>query len=345
MPRLDPGDSTIRKLNSESSADLALTSKRVEICSHMRLHEMTNLTALDNVSNETQLSTLVGMIAIPLWSVSIGFIRSVSEIFGPIAGAALIYTTSGILGALVLGLPKLRDLKNPGIWYSGLLFVAYEISLALAIGLAHNRDQALELGMINYLWPSVTILFAVLTGQQRGSWLLAVALGFCLMGIGWVMKGDNELSLDLIFHNIQNNPLAYIYAFAAALLWGLYSVVTRHFDNGKSAVPLYFLLTAAVLWTKYTISDGPALVLHWNSLGQILVFAAMSAVAYACWNRGVCHGNISLLATASYFTPVLSAVLTCLWLGIRPGIELFFGVSMITAGSLLCWWATRWTAL
>ncbi|WP_217284104.1 aromatic amino acid DMT transporter YddG [Brucella pituitosa] len=238
----------------------------------MRLHEMTNLTTLDNVSNETQLSTLVGMIAIPLWSVSIGFIRSVSEIFGPIAGAALIYTTSGILGALVLGLPKLRDLKNPGIWYSGLLFVAYEISLALAIGLAHNRDQALELGMINYLWPSVTILFAVLTGQQRGSWLLAVALGFCLMGIGWVMKGDNELSLDLIFHNIQDNPLAYIYAFSAALLWGLYSVVTRHFDNGKSAVPLYFLLTAAVLWTKYTISDGPALVLHWNGLGQILVF-------------------------------------------------------------------------
>ncbi|MFC7067949.1 aromatic amino acid DMT transporter YddG [Brucella rhizosphaerae] len=306
---------------------------------------MANLTTLDDTSNETQLSTLIGMIAIPLWSVSIGFIRSVSEIFGPVAGAAMIYTTSGILGALVLGLPRFRELKRPGIWYSGLLFVAYEISLALAIGLAHNRDQALELGMINYLWPSVTILFAVLTRQQRGSWLLAVALGFCLLGIGWVMKGDNELSLHFILQNIQDNPLAYIYAFAAALLWGLYSVVTRHFDSGKSAVPFYFLATAAVLWIKYTISDGPALVLHWNGLGQIVIFSAMSAAAYACWNRGVCRGNISLLATASYFTPVLAAILTCLWLGIRPSIGFFFGVSMITAGSLLCWWATRRQAL
>ena len=306
---------------------------------------MANLTTLNDTSNETQLSTLIGMIAIPLWSVSIGFIRSVSEIFGPVAGAAMIYTTSGILGALVLGLPRFRELKRPGIWYNGLLFVAYEISLALAIGLAHNRDQALELGMINYLWPSVTIVFAVLTRQQRGSWLLAVALGFCLFGIGWVMKGDNELSLHFILQNIQDNPLAYIYAFAAALLWGLYSVVTRHFDSGKSAVPFYFLATAAVLWIKYTISDGPALVLHWNGLGQIVIFAAMSAAAYACWNRGVCRGNILLLATASYFTPVLAAILTCLWLGIQPSIEFFFGVSMITAGSLLCWWATRRKAL
>ena len=311
----------------------------------MRLHQMANLTTLNDTSNETQLSTLIGMIAIPLWSVSIGFIRSVSEIFGPVAGAAMIYTTSGILGALVLGLPRFRELKRPGIWYNGLLFVAYEISLALAIGLAHNRDQALELGMINYLWPSVTIVFAVLTRQQRGSWLLAVALGFCLFGIGWVMKGDNELSLHFILQNIQDNPLAYIYAFAAALLWGLYSVVTRHFDSGKSAVPFYFLATAAVLWIKYTISDGPALVLHWNGLGQIVIFAAMSAAAYACWNRGVCRGNILLLATASYFTPVLAAILTCLWLGIQPSIEFFFGVSMITAGSLLCWWATRRKAL
>ncbi len=302
---------------------------------------MTNLATLNNKPNDIQFSTLVGMIAIPLWSVSIGFIRSVSEIFGPVAGAALIYTTSGILGALFFGLPNFRNLKSPGIWYSGILFVAYEISLALAIGLAHNRVQALELGMINYLWPSVTILFAVLAGQQRGSWLLAVALVFCLIGIGWVMNGENELSLNFILHNIQDNPIAYMYAFAAALFWGLYSVVTRHFDNGKSVVPLYFLATAAVLWMKYTISDGPTLVLHWAGLGQIVVFSAMSAAAYACWNRGICHGNISLLATASYFTPVLAAILTCLWLEIRPGKEFFFGVLMITVGSLLCWWVTR----
>lgn len=302
---------------------------------------MTNLPTTKNESINLQVPTLIGMLAIPLWSVSISFIRSVSEIFGPVAGGALIYTTCGLLGATILGLPRLAELKRPGIWYSGLLFVGYEISLALAIGLAHSRSQALELGMINYLWPSFTILFAVLAKQQRGSWTLAIAIFFCLTGICAVMKGDHELSMRSILHNIGENPLAYIYAFSAALLWGLYSVVTRHYESGKSAVPFYFLATALVLWLKFSLTNEPELILHWNGLGQVAIFAAMSATAYGCWNRGICHGNISLLSTASYFTPVLAALLTCLLLGIRPSLEFGVGVGLITLGTILSWWASR----
>jgi len=33
--------------------------------------------------------------------------------------------------------------------------------------------------------------------------------------------------------------------------------------------------------------------------------------------------------------------MTCLWLGIRPGIALCTGVAMITAGSLMSWRASR----
>lgn len=303
--------------------------------------EMSTPFLSNDTATDSQTSTLIGMLAIPLWSVSIGFIRSVSEIFGPIAGAALIYTTSGLAAALVLGLPGRRALQNPGIWWCGLLFIGYEIALALAIGLAHDRDQALELGMINYLWPSVTVLFAVLSKQQRGSYLLAIALLFCLLGIGFVMKGDRDLSFQSFVLNVSGNPLAYIYALAAALLWGLYSVVTRHYHSDKTAVPFYFLMTAAILWIKFSLSAEPTLPLHWSGLAQVFVFGSMSATAYACWNRGVCRGNISLLATLSYFTPVLAAVMTCLWLGIRPGIALCIGVALITAGSLLSWRASR----
>ncbi len=295
----------------------------------------------NDTPNDTQTSTLIGMFAIPLWSVSIGFIRSVSEIFGPIAGAALIYTASGLVAALVLGLPRLRALYNPGLWWCGLLFVGYEISLALAIGLAPNRDQALELGMINYLWPSVTVLFAVISKQQRGSPLLAIALVFCLVGIGLVMNGGRDLSFQSFLLNVSSNPLAYLYALAAAFLWGLYSVVTRHYHSDKTAVPFYFLVTAAILWIKYALSAEPHVPLHLSGLAQVFIFGSMSATAYACWNRGICRGNISLLATMSYFTPVLAAVMTCLWLGIRPGIALCTGVAMITAGSLLSWRASH----
>jgi drug/metabolite transporter (DMT)-like permease len=66
-----------------------------------------------------------------------------------------------------------------------------------------------------------------------------------------------------------------------------------------------------------------------------------TAIAYSAWNHGIQHGNLTLLATASYFTPVLSALLASLWLGLTPALAFWQGVLMITLGSIVCWLATR----
>ena len=290
--------------------------------------------------NERQ-STLIGMAAILMWSASLGLFRSISEVFGPVGGAALIFTTSGVLGALILGLPKLRELPPMYLFGCGTLFIAYEIALALSVGLAHDRHQAIELGMINYLWPSLTVLLAVVTRVQRGSWLTAPAIALCFAGIAWIIKGDGELSAHLLWRHVQSNPVAYGLAFAAAFLWAAYSVMTRRFGSGKNAVPLFLLLTATALWIRYSISNEPALVMNYSGAAQVLLLGALTATAYSCWNYGIQHGNLTVLATVSYFTPVLSATLTSLWLGIRPGASFFYGVVMVTAGSLICLWATR----
>ncbi|MDI8978044.1 hypothetical protein MJN47_30105, partial [Salmonella enterica subsp. enterica serovar Lubbock] len=42
----------------------------------------------------------------------------------------------------------------------------HEICLALSLGYAATRHQAIEVGMVNYLWPSLTILFAILFNGQ-----------------------------------------------------------------------------------------------------------------------------------------------------------------------------------
>ncbi|MOA50751.1 Aromatic amino acid exporter YddG [compost metagenome] len=65
------------------------------------------------------------------------------------------------------------------------------------------------------------------------------------------------------------------------------------------------------------------------------------AAGYALWNVGILKGNLTLLATASYFTPVLSTFFAALWLSTRLTASFWQGVAMVTAGSLLCWVATR----
>lgn len=286
-------------------------------------------------------STLIGMSAVLMWSASLGLIRSISEIFGATGGAALIFSASAMLATLAVGWPKVRELPRAYLLGSGSLFVAYEIALSLSVGMAHGRAQALELGMINYLWPSLTVLLATLMRQQRGSWLLPPAIALCFAGIVWVMKGDGDWSPALLWANMRGNPPAYALAFGAAILWAAYSVLTRRVGGGKNAVPAFLVVTALLLWIKYALSAEPALHVSLSGALQVLVLSALTATAYSCWNHGVQRGSITLLATASYFAPVFSALLASAWLGVRPGAGFFQGVAMVTAGSFACWWATR----
>lgn len=50
-------------------------------------------------------ATLTGLAAILLWSTMVGLIRSVSEGLGPVGGAAMIYTVSGVLCLVTVGFP------------------------------------------------------------------------------------------------------------------------------------------------------------------------------------------------------------------------------------------------
>jgi drug/metabolite transporter (DMT)-like permease len=112
---------------------------------------------------------LIGLVAVLCWSSTVGLIRSVSEALGALGGAAMLYSVSAALLLAVQGVPRVAQLRSVSKVYllgCGLLFVLYEICLSVAIGLAQDRAQSMELGMINYLWPSLTIVLAVLCRQQ-----------------------------------------------------------------------------------------------------------------------------------------------------------------------------------
>ncbi len=172
-------------------------------------------------------------------STTLGLLRSVSEAFGPTGGAALIYSITALLLCLTRGLPDPRVLPRRYLLVGGGLFVGYEICLALAIGLAHDRTQSLELGMINYLWPSLTIVLAIPFNQQRFRHWLWPGLLLSLCGIVWVMKGTHDSVATQMALNMAHNPLAYLLALAAALAWALYNNVTRRYACGSNGVSLF----------------------------------------------------------------------------------------------------------
>ena len=234
---------------------------------------------------EKKRATTIGFAAIILWSTMVGLIRGVSEGLGAVGGAAMIYSLSGLLLIFTIGFPNLRQIPRRYLLAGSVLFVSYEICLALSLGYAASRQQAIEVGMVNYLWPSLTILFAILFNGQKSSWLVIPGLILALLGVGWVLGGEHGLQPDEIISNVISSPLSYLLAFVGAFIWAAYCT--------------------------------------------------------AAWNVGILHGNVSLLAAASYFTPVLSSALAAILLSATLSWSFWQGAGMVCLGSLLCWYATR----
>ncbi|HDN2512536.1 MULTISPECIES: aromatic amino acid DMT transporter YddG [Providencia] len=286
-------------------------------------------------------ATLYGVISILLWSTMVGLIRSVSENFGPVGGAALVYTIGSIVLVLAMGLPKIKQYPKRYLFWGTLLFVSYEICFVLALGLANNRQQAIELGMVNYLWPSFTIALAVFFNRQRFTVLLAIGLILAFMGLVWVISGDQPLSTESILANIQSNPLCYFLAFIGAIFWSFYSNVTKRISGGHNGMVLFFIMTAIGLWILYLFSTPSEFNLTTNSLTLLLIAAIATGGANALWTFAVIKGNVAFLGTLSYFTPVISTAFASILLSTALTLGFWQGVLMVTIGSIICFLATR----
>lgn len=290
--------------------------------------------------NSERAATACGLVAILLWSTAAGLIRSVSERFGPLGGAALIYTLGAVLLFVLLGRPRVRSTSWFYLIVGSALFVAYEVCLSLALGYASNRNQAIELGVVNYLWPCLTVLLAIVMNGQKARWMIMPGTALALFGILWVVSG-NGLSLATIVTHVSSNPLSYSLAVGCAITFALYCNVTRRYAGGQNLVMLFFALTAGVLWLKYAASSEVIPAFTLNSSAQLVAAGVAMAGGYALWNLGILRGNLTLLATASYSAPVLSSAFAALWLGAHLTAQFWQGAVLVTAGSLMCWQATR----
>lgn len=271
----------------------------------------------------------------------VGLIRSVSEGLGPVGGAAMIYTVSGLLCLVTVGFPDIRRFTPRYLIAGSVLFVSYEICLALSLGYAATRSQAIEVGMVNYLWPSLTIVFAILFNGQKSSLWVIPGLALSLLGVCWVLGGEQGLQVNEIIRNVVSSPLSYALAFAGAFIWAAYCTVTSKYAKGQNGITLFVLLTALSLWVKYALSDQPDMVFSVPVVLKLLMCGVALGFGYASWNIGILHGNVTVLAAASYFTPVLSAALAAVMLNSPLSFSFWQGAIMVSVGSLLCWYATR----
>jgi len=288
-----------------------------------------------------RLATPVGAVVILLWSSSFAVARSLTEQLGALRASSYACLLGGILGMVYLaawggGLGRLRRLSWRRQAGRGAFFVAYEVCMLLATGLSASRQQVLEVGIINYLWPGLTLLLSVPVLGHRAKWTLLPGIAIAFTGV--VLAATQEgFSLKTIGGRSASLP-PYLLALAGAFCWAFYTNLSRKWtqQGDQAAVPLFILAAGAVLAVGIAFAGESS---RWSPrAGAELAYMAAFPIGIAMllWNFAVRHGNVAMLASLSHLTPLLSTGVSCLYLRVVPAGELWLACALVIGGAVMC---------
>jgi len=284
--------------------------------------------------------TLATLIPCIVWSSAVLVLHHLSAPFGALRGAGLVH---GIAGIILFVVGFFRG-TNSRIWIHSsqcLLvcgtFLFLNNTLAwLAFAAAKSSGELLVAGLLNYLWPALTLLFTISILGKRPHKLLAFGIVITLAGIvlSKVATASSETAVDA-FSRI--NPVCYSLAILAAIAWALYSNLARKLSNpeGASAVPLYMVVTGVVLliassWLAepYAATGSDWLIMTGWAIG--------AAAAYLLWDIGMRFGNVVVISTMSMLIPLVSTVITAVASGHGITLPLVAAAALVVFGSDLC---------
>lgn len=137
--------------------------------------------------------TTIGLCAIVLWGFMAGLVRLVADAFGATLGSALIYTVGGMMLMIVRRPAPIRKAPRKYLIIGGAMFIAYEASISLSIGLASTAAQSVEVSLVNYLWPTLLVLMTAAVSHKRGAvWKALPGAIVATIGVAMAVGGESR---------------------------------------------------------------------------------------------------------------------------------------------------------
>lgn len=296
-----------------------------------------------NSSPRSSLYTSLGFISILCWSATVILSRSVTSALGTYTAGAIIYLIGGLIACIVLlfmpnGIQKLFSLPLKYFVVCGLLFTSYTVLLYIAIGMASSNHSTVVVGLINYLWPAFIFIFSIPILGRKANWILLPGILFASLGVYIGAMAESSMGFLDVFSSQESNIIPYLAALGAAISWGLYSNYCQILiDKEKGdAIPVFILMTGlALLILRLFVTEES----KWSTAVSLLVLANVAfpvILAYSFWDLAIRKGNTVMVVAASYFTPILSTILTCLFLGVAINKFIWLASICVTVGAILC---------
>jgi drug/metabolite transporter (DMT)-like permease len=265
---------------------------------------MTDTTRPSSAPGPVWRATWLGATAVPIWATLAWLATSLARLpafellaigFG--LGAAALSAARRVRGGNFRTLPRV-PLRAWLLGVGGLFL--YHLFYVLAFRAA----PAAEVNLLNYLWPLLIVLFAALLPGHRlrlrhvaGALLGLAGAALLVAPNGTAASGDGHIG-------------GYALAVAAAVTWAGYSVLSRRVAHVPSDAVIGFCAATALLAalchlaTEHTVLPTPTEWLHLVALGLLPL-----GLAFVAWDHGCKRGDITMLGTLAYATPLLSTLL------------------------------------
>jgi Predicted permeases len=248
-------------------------------------------------------ATLIGIVAPGLWA-TIPLLATFTQSIPPLLLMSLAFGLAFMATAvrwLVRGGGVTRHFRQPVLaWMIGVYGIfGWHFCYFLAV----RHAPVVEASLINHTWPLLIVVFsALLPGERLRWWHIGGAVAG-LAGTVLLVTDGSSLTLKM------QHAMGYALAAACALIWSTYSLLNRHFAGAVSteAVGAYCGAAAALALLGHALLEPTVWPVGWAWLAILALGVGPLGLAFFAWDYGTKHGDIRVLGTASYLTPLLAA--------------------------------------
>jgi len=216
--------------------------------------------------------------------------------------------------------------KKDFLVFAGMGFLGPFIYTLFLIS-ALSRLPAQEAFIINYLWPVMTVIFAVFLLKEKTTGVKV--LGTVVSFLGVVIVVTRGAIWDLQF----SNSAGVLFAGAGAALFGLFSVLGKKQIHEKltSMTIFYFFGALYSLISVILFSDIGRITLT-QLAGVVWLGAFTSGLAFVFWFMAFQKGDTAKMSNLILLTPFVSLVYIYFLLGEKILPSSVLGLLVVVAG-------------
>jgi drug/metabolite transporter (DMT)-like permease len=192
--------------------------------------------------------------------------------------------------------------------------------------LGFKNAPAFEANTLNYLWPVLLVVFSHVATKESPSLLTMLGLISGFAGTVLLFSQGKDFAINGEF------LWGYIFALMGAVIWAVYSTLTRYVIFPSKAMASFMLVPGLISLGIHLAIEKPYVPTESEMLFVILL--GFTRLSFVLWDYAMKHAQVVLISSLSYFIPVVSTILLMV-LGYVPRNEMILLSAILVIGGCL----------